>query len=75
MFPKTQVAFRVRVEMATDQAAAEYRLHAAHCMGIARQSSDPERALAFLGMAKVWLTLADIVEKHSALSDVAPLEN
>ena len=57
--------------METDRAAAGYRLHAAHCMDIARQSSDPERMLAFLGMAKVWLRLADIVEKHSALSDIA----
>ena len=45
--------------------AATYRQHAAHCLELARDTSDVPRRRALLDMAQVWLDLADQAEKNA----------
>ena len=43
----------------------DYKRHAAECVSLARQLSDPERRAKLLAMAKAWLRLAQLAEKNS----------
>jgi hypothetical protein len=51
--------------MAGREQAALYRLHAAKCIDIAHQSTDPESRLALLDMARSWRVLAAQADKNS----------
>jgi hypothetical protein len=42
-----------------------YRQHAAECVEIAQDVSDPVRKIALLNMAQSWLTLAEHSEKQT----------
>jgi hypothetical protein len=52
-------------EMQPDEIGAKYRLHAAHCIDIARRISDARSRLALLAMAQSWLALAEQAIKNS----------
>ena len=43
----------------------EYRRHAAECVLLAEQSSDPVDKLTLMGMARAWLALAELADKNS----------
>jgi hypothetical protein len=43
----------------------QYRLFAAHCIGIAQETAEPNRKLALLDMAQAWIALAEQAEKNS----------
>jgi hypothetical protein len=45
--------------------ATEYRRHAAGCVLIAEETTDPGIRLHLMEMAKMWLQLADQAEKNS----------
>ncbi len=49
--------------MSPHEVIACYRLHAAHCLEIARELENPGRKIALLNMAQTWIALADQVEK------------
>ncbi len=51
--------------MSSSDLASAYRLHAAKCIQIAHQSSNPESKLALLDMAQAWLALAEQAAKNS----------
>jgi hypothetical protein len=53
--------------MSADEFAARYRLHAAHCVELAKRISDAEGRLALLTMAKSWLALAEQAVKNSEI--------
>jgi hypothetical protein len=55
---------RVRFMTSSEQAGL-YRLHAAECIDLAQQSTDPESRLALLDMARSWRMLADQADKNS----------
>jgi hypothetical protein len=40
-----------------------YRLNAANCVEMAKESSESDQKLTLLGMAQAWLRLADLTEK------------
>jgi hypothetical protein len=42
----------------------DYRKHAANCIQLARQTADQQAKLALIGMAQVWLNLADQADKN-----------
>jgi hypothetical protein len=46
----------------------QYRLFAAHCIGIAQETPEPDRKLALLDMAQAWIALAEQAEKNSGLT-------
>jgi len=54
--------------MAARELLAAYRLHAAHCVEIAANTSDIENKLTLLSMARAWLLLAEQAEKTVRLS-------
>ena len=43
----------------------QYCLFAAHCIGIAQETAEPDRKLALLEMAQGWIGLAERAEKNS----------
>jgi hypothetical protein len=43
----------------------EYRAHAAECVRLAQQSSDPQSKSSLLAMARAWLALISQSEKNS----------
>jgi hypothetical protein len=45
--------------MESNEAAACYRLYAAHCVQIAQHTSDPQNKALLLTMAQSWFVLAD----------------
>jgi hypothetical protein len=45
--------------MQPDEAAACYRLYAAHCVQLAQHTSDPQNKTLLLTMAQSWLALAN----------------
>jgi hypothetical protein len=51
--------------MRPDELVATYRLHAAHCIDLAKRSSDAGDKVALLAMAKSWLALAEQAVKNS----------
>jgi hypothetical protein len=51
--------------MPSSEQAGLYRLHAAECINLAQQSTDPESRLALLDMARSWRMLADQADKNS----------
>lgn len=42
-----------------------YRLHAAQCIDLAHQSTDPQNTLTLLDMARSWRMLTDRADKNS----------
>ncbi len=51
--------------MPSREIGALYRLYAAHCLGIAKDISDPARKLALLDMAQAWAALAEQAENSA----------
>jgi hypothetical protein len=51
--------------MSVCEHAALYRLHAAKCIDLARNSTDSETRLTLFDMARSWRMLADQAEKNS----------
>ena len=45
--------------------AGEYRAHAAECVRLAQQTSDPQSKGSLLDMARAWLALVTQGEKNS----------
>jgi len=43
----------------------QYRLFAAHCIGIAHETAEPQRKLALLDMAQAWIALAEQAERNT----------
>ena len=43
----------------------EYRAHAVTCVQLAQQTSDQQRKLSLLGMARAWLALATQGDKNN----------
>jgi len=46
----------------------QYRLFAAHCIGIAQETAEADRKLALLDMAQAWIALAEQAEKNSGMT-------
>lgn len=51
--------------MSRTELVAGYRLHAASCVQIAHELSDPDRKTVLLNMAQSWLALADHAQKQT----------
>jgi hypothetical protein len=49
--------------MSPSELVATYRLYAAHCIEIARETSRPGSKVALLNMAQAWLALADLIAR------------
>jgi hypothetical protein len=43
----------------------DYRRHAAECVALAEQTSDPIAKLTYVGLARAWLGLADLADKNA----------
>jgi hypothetical protein len=44
----------------SEESVAVYRLNAANCVEMAKESSESDQKLTLLGMAQAWLRLADL---------------
>ncbi len=51
--------------MSRTELVTAYRLHAANCVQIAHELSDPDRKIALLNMAQSWVTLAEHADKQT----------
>jgi hypothetical protein len=56
--------------MSPSELTATYRLYAAHCIEIARETSRPGSKVALLNMAQAWLALADLIARGGSPSDL-----